>query len=608
MNEEFKETIIKKKEELYHLDPENDLGDIEYKLVVNPHRLSSLETQMLFRLQEGKGQCIYWLGVMDDGFAVGLIKKYFDSSFKNLQKLANDLNAEAKIISLDNVGRSLKGMNKFIREEYFADLVAFKGKLDPSRSATEELVSDEDRYVACIEIKFNIDQQYQAVSIGIAGNVDSGKSTLLGVLTSGELDNGRGCARSLIAKYRHELKSGNTSSRNYHIIGYDKDSNVIDFSKVDTWEEIIDKSQKIIKFCDLAGHEKYFKTTIKGIASKPNYVLIMVEASRGLSTTEMTKQHIITCGVYKVPFAIVVSRIDQAIPERYQKTLDEIEAYLKDKYNLYPYRVNNKKEAIQSSKEMLQYDNHNKLKKRLVPILSISNVSGKGLDILKTFCYMLPPNCEYEPEMEVKLYIQKICTKRGIGQIIMGDLASGRIKIGQEVLIGPTNDGKYFKRVIKSLHLNRVPVQEVEAGHACSIALRDFPKDIDNSMVMLNVSRTPPPHIKQFGARIQILSNIPARGITNVTVRKGSDLQITINNINKTAKVVKILEKNGRVVNDNQDNPIEIKMHDRAVVLLEFLNYQFIEVGDLFSFRQAFIYGAGSVIALDVNEDFQTSE
>lgn len=33
------------------------------------------------------------------------------------------------------------------------------------------------------------------IRVAVVGNVDAGKSTLLGVLTHGELDNGRGFAR-----------------------------------------------------------------------------------------------------------------------------------------------------------------------------------------------------------------------------------------------------------------------------------------------------------------------------------------------------------------------------------------------------------------------------
>lgn len=53
------------------------------------------------------------------------------------------------------------------------------------------------------------------------GNVDAGKSTLLGVLTHGELDNGRGHARLKLFRHKHEIESGRTSSVGNDILGFD---------------------------------------------------------------------------------------------------------------------------------------------------------------------------------------------------------------------------------------------------------------------------------------------------------------------------------------------------------------------------------------------------
>jgi GTPase len=43
------------------------------------------------------------------------------------------------------------------------------------------------------------------VRIAVVGNVDSGKSTLIGVLTGGQLDNGRGLARSRVCLFFDRL-------------------------------------------------------------------------------------------------------------------------------------------------------------------------------------------------------------------------------------------------------------------------------------------------------------------------------------------------------------------------------------------------------------------
>ena len=56
--------------------------------------------------------------------------------------------------------------------------------------------------------------------IAMIGNVDSGKSTLIGVLTNATLDDGRGAARALVLKHRHEQENGRTSAVTVEIMGY----------------------------------------------------------------------------------------------------------------------------------------------------------------------------------------------------------------------------------------------------------------------------------------------------------------------------------------------------------------------------------------------------
>ena len=44
--------------------------------------------------------------------------------------------------------------------------------------------------------------------IGVLGAVDSGKSTLIGVLKTNQNDDGRGLVRKYVMKHNHELQSG----------------------------------------------------------------------------------------------------------------------------------------------------------------------------------------------------------------------------------------------------------------------------------------------------------------------------------------------------------------------------------------------------------------
>jgi GTPase len=72
-------------------------------------------------------------------------------------------------------------------------------------------------------LQFELDQSRNQndVRVAVIGNVDSGKSTLVGVLTKSQLDDGRGLARSKVFNFSHEQVNGRTSSIGQEIMGFD---------------------------------------------------------------------------------------------------------------------------------------------------------------------------------------------------------------------------------------------------------------------------------------------------------------------------------------------------------------------------------------------------
>jgi GTPase len=113
-----------------------------------------------------------------------------------------------------------------------------------------------------------------ALSVGIAHSLGSRclsneqKSTLIGVLTGGALDDGRGKARSKVFIHAHELGTGRTSAISQHIMGFDAAGKPVhqavaasaqSAAKSKSWGAVIAASKSIVTFTDLAGHERYLK-------------------------------------------------------------------------------------------------------------------------------------------------------------------------------------------------------------------------------------------------------------------------------------------------------------------------------------------------------------
>jgi GTPase len=65
------------------------------------------------------------------------------------------------------------------------------------------------------------------VRVAVIGNVDSGKSTLVGVLTKGIMDDGRGSARMKVFNFSHEQSNGRTSSIGQEIMGFTGDEVIV---------------------------------------------------------------------------------------------------------------------------------------------------------------------------------------------------------------------------------------------------------------------------------------------------------------------------------------------------------------------------------------------
>ena len=150
------------------------------------------------------------------------------------------------------------------------------------------------------------------IRLAVIGNVDSGKSTLVGCLTKGIKDDGRGYARKFVFNYEHENKSGRTSSIAEDIIGF-RNNKMIYSSRLNdkknvSWKDIASQSDHVITLLDLCGHEKYLKTTMYGVSALlPHYAVILIGTNMGVQ--RMTKEHLGIVISLNIPFLLFLLRL-----------------------------------------------------------------------------------------------------------------------------------------------------------------------------------------------------------------------------------------------------------------------------------------------------------
>ena len=524
--------------------PENDYGNIEYKLKltnISNDRNEELITQMKFRLNEGNGEAIYQIGILDNGTILGINETDMRESIDNLIKIANSCQAGTTIIS----------KNK-IKDSYI----------------TEILVRE-----------INYLGHYIDIKIAVAGNVDAGKSTLIGVLTGGKLDNGRGMSRLNVFNHKHEIDSGRTSSIGHQITGYDVNGNIVNKNNIKmlSWPEIIKSSSKVISFYDLAGHEKYLRTTIGGFSSiHPDYSFILIGANMGI--THITKEHLYLSLYYNIPFIIIITKIDIAPENVLNETMNKIKKILKlPGIRKIPYSIKNNDDIINASKNMKSNN--------IVPIFQISNVSGTGISHLEQFINLLPSRVIYNKDDTnlVEFTIDDTFQVSGCGTIVCGLLLSGKIKINDNLFIGPDQGDDSFKPIqVRSIHFKRLPIESIDAGHYICLCLKKFPrKNIKKGMVIVS-SKSQTQIYRTFKANIHILKS------HHTTIRKNYQPVLHINHIRQSAQIIDI----------HQDTDI-LRTGDKALVTFKFMfRPVYIKKGYRLIFREGKIRGIGEVVEL----------
>ena len=536
--------IIKNFDILNKLDCEKEYGNIEYKrelLNLDQDKINKRMTQMKYRIYEGLGEALYFIGVADDGTLLGLNNEEYIESVKNLILIASNIDCNVIKISESN---------------------------------------KKNFYIGEFLIRENDKNNYLDIKIGVAGNVDSGKSTTIGTLTKGILDDGRGKARVHVFNYKHEIVTGRTSSIGHQIMGYDNNGNIINSNKNNSWADIASQAVKLISFYDLAGHEKYLRTTIYGLTSiYPDYCLIMIGANMGIN--HMTREHIGLCINLKIPFIILVTKID-IVPENVlAETMMKINNMCKNRVRKIPYIIKNTDDIINVVKN-IKSDS-------IVPIIQISNVTNYNLDLVKTFFNLLPIRNDYIQNINkpVELLVDNTYSVTGHSTILSGILRSGTIKINDNLLIGPFSDSSYRQVKVRSIHINYKDLKEAKAGSFVCISLKNITRrEIKKGMMLISDDNNLKLAVKNFIAEVHILHS-------PTTIKEGYQPFVHIDQVRQSVKMNQIQK-----IDSKEDDKI-LRTGDKANVQLEFINRpEYIKVGMRLFFREGKVKASGKIIEI----------
>ena len=395
------------------------------------------------------------------------------------------------------------------------------------------------------------------VRIASIGNVDSAKTTTISVLTNKLLDNGRGSARSKILKHPHEQSSGRTSS---------------------ITQTYIETPHNIFGFIDLAGHEKYLKTTLSGLnGCYIDYAMITIGADRGI--IGMTKEHLTLAIVLKLPILVVITKLDIATNHKLEKIRNNLM-----KLFAHPLAGNKKIKFINDSNiEVVAAAPFSDT--TYVPIFEVSNVTGDNINNLRKFVFNLKPYKEIgNRENKNPLFkIDDTFKIDGHGIVLSGIVQDGIIHKGQKLYIGPFG-GKFIDVVVKSIHDNfKRDILQLESGQNGCVNIKVLhPKKhtLKRNRIKQGIILIANPYsIRRFEANITILHH-------PTTIKTNYEPVIHCGSVRQAARICKM------------DHEL-VRAGDSANVTFEFkFKPEFIQLNSGIVFREGNTKGIGKIIKI----------
>ncbi|KXX78144.1 GTP-binding protein 2 [Madurella mycetomatis] len=466
--------------------------------------------KLLPGLEASRG-ALYEIGVADDGTLAGLTKDEMDESLATLRVMAASLGCNVEVLRMlvvgdctwlepsgseDSPGSGSEGVLQ--RAKLWVAEALITPDLRPRDSGQTPVTSRSPGVTRLAETLPDPKQgplTSDQLRVTLTGPTTSGKSTLLGTLSTGTLDNGRGKGRLGLLKHLHEVASGITSSVTQELVGYN-DGDIINYahSGVESWIDIHDftKDGRLVYLLDSAGHPRYRRTILRGIVGwAPHWTLLCIGADSAefTSTTgatssaldvlgnagtgiDLASAHLDLCLRLRLPLVVVITKLDLANKQSISTTLSKILSSIK-RAGRVPKMVKGGPASHadlnrvsdfdrESVKDVLGCMNASDDPFSFVPILLTSAVDGRGVGVLHALLQSLPlpstptshdyigaalnpeqPACLFHIEDKFSLPASYALATSDAdqqtdhGTVVAGYLRFGSLSIGDKVVVGP---------------------------------------------------------------------------------------------------------------------------------------------------------------------------
>ncbi len=259
--------------------------------------------------------------------------------------------------------------------------------------------------------------EMKSVIIGTAGHIDHGKTALVKALTGIDAD-----------RLEEEKRRGITID--------------IGFAHL----ELPSPNGEILRlgFVDVPGHERFVRNMLAGIGGI-DIVLFAIAADESIKP--QTREHFDICRLLSIRRGVtVVTKADLVDAETLQIVRSEIEEFTRGSF--------------------LDASNS--------PVISVSALTGKGLDEIKTALIQVAAELpKRDATANTRLPIDRVFTMKGFGTVVTGTLISGKLFSDQQLEIFP--DAKHVR--VRGVQVHGQATDVAVAGQRTALNLAGVATD-----------------------------------------------------------------------------------------------------------------------------------
>ncbi|MFO7728326.1 MAG: selenocysteine-specific translation elongation factor, partial [Desulfonatronovibrio sp.] len=257
------------------------------------------------------------------------------------------------------------------------------------------------------------------VIMGTAGHIDHGKTTLIKALTGIECD-----------RLIEEKKRGITIELGFAFLDLKKDFR--------------------LGIIDVPGHERFVKNMVSG-ASGIDFVLLVIAADEGVMP--QTREHLDICTLLGIETGMVaLTKTDMVDDEWLELVTEDVSDYLQNTFLAD------------------------------TPIIPVSAHTGSGIDLLRS--HLAEIAASFKPHRRSDLFrlpIDRVFTMRGHGTVITGTTVSGKISVGEDLMIYPME----ITSKVRSLQIHGEQRQHSLAGMRTAVNLHGLEQeDLERGFVL----------------------------------------------------------------------------------------------------------------------------